>query len=617
VLVAWTGWRVGRDLLGAHLLGRAACPVGGGEHEGAQRRDPFSVGLGIGAIGGVLVLLVHSAFDFAARIPANGILGAACLGIATVALHTRFQPTGERLLTVSRVVSLGGSGLALALGSLAIVVSLGAVPWIVRPAPVLARLQAAERPGTDRVTALRWVQAALALDAHDERALALRGRLRLDATVELWNSGVGPDGQVLTSLDERRQAGLILVGEARQDLEAALAQVPSDSRLHDGRARAFWAQALLDPGNATRHLDAALASFSRAVALAPENPFLYWTLAVFAAPQGGHSTEVGLQAAREAIERDPALLADLIDQFLPLRLSGAQWVTMVPRSAIDRAELGAQLEARRLTTAAAQAYRSAIEVAPAGQALPIRWALARLELREQRPREALGAIEAALAQDPDNPELHLVRGEALAALGDAGALTAYRLAVLKADLPGGRPADQPFGVLPPRVQALVSRALPAPAGPARYQRALARYLVGRKLWEQALSEWDAVLAAVPGDAEAHFGRGIVLDALGRGNPALQEYRQAVALDGTRRAFRLRLAQRLWETEQYYQAMNEWRSVLGQEPGNIEARLGLARAAARSGDRAAAAQEYRHILQIAPDQPEARRELARLGRAPSP
>jgi predicted TPR repeat methyltransferase len=60
-------------------------------------------------------------------------------------------------------------------------------------------------------------------------------------------------------------------------------------------------------------------------------------------------------------------------------------------------------------------------------------------------------------------------------------------------------------------------------------------------------------------------------------------------------------------------MNEWRSVLGQEPGNTEARLGLARAAVKAGDRAAAAQEYFRILQIVPDQREARRELARLGR----
>jgi tetratricopeptide (TPR) repeat protein/O-antigen ligase len=617
VLIAWMGWRVGKDLLGAHLLGRTACPVGGGEREGAQRRDSFSVGLGVGAVGSVLVLLVHSAVDFAARIPANGILAAVCLGIATVALHTRFQPTGDRLLTRARLVSLPGrSGLALVLGALAIVVSLAVVPWIIRPALTTAWLEVARRPGTDRVVTLRGVQAALALDPHDERALALRGRLRLAAMVELTNSGQGPDGQVLSTLEERRQAGLALVTGAAQDFADALAQVPSGSRYHDGRARAFWAQALLDPENAARHLDAALASFSRAVAMTPESPFPYWTLAVFAVPQGGRYTEVGLRAARGAIERDPELLGDLIDQFLPLRLSGAQWVAMAPGSAIDRAELGARLEERRLPVEAAQAYRSAMEVASAGQA-PLNWLLARLELRQQRPREALGAIEAALAQDPDNPELHRVRGEALAALGDAGALSAYRLAVLKAEVPAARPAGQPFGVLPPRVQTLVSRALPTPAGPERYHRSLAQYLMGRKLWEEALAEWDAVLAAGPGDGEAHFARGIVLDALGRGNPALQEYRQAVALDGGRSAFRLRLAQRLWETEQYYQAMNEWRAVLGQDPGNLEARLGLARAYVKAGDRREAAQEYVRILQIVPDQPEARRELARLGRAAGP
>ena len=153
------------------------------------------------------------------------------------------------------------------------------------------------------------------------------------------------------------------------------------------------------PRTPPQHLAAALASFSRAVALAPENPFPYWTLAVFATPQGGRYTEVGIRAARGAIERDPEMLGDLIDQFLPLRLTGAQWVAMAPESAIDRAELGARLEERRLPAEAAQAYRSAIEMASADQA-PLSWMLARLELRQQRPREALGAIEAALAQDP-------------------------------------------------------------------------------------------------------------------------------------------------------------------------------------------------------------------------
>jgi tetratricopeptide (TPR) repeat protein len=159
----------------------------------------------------------------------------------------------------------------------------------------------------------------------------------------------------------------------------------------------------------------------------------------------------------------------------------------------------------------------------------------------------------------------------------------------------------------------VARALGSPADPARYRRALARYLTDHRFWDQALPVWDAVLVDLPSDAQAHFSRGIVLDGLGARDRSLHAYREAVAFGGSNVTYRLRLAERLWETEQYYQAMNEWRTVVGVAPGNVEARLGLARATARAGDRALAAQEYARILQIAPDQPEARRELARLGR----
>jgi tetratricopeptide (TPR) repeat protein len=534
-----------------------------------------------------------------------------------VALHTRFSPTGERFLARVRVWPLG-RGLLFpgTLGVLAVVLSLVLTVWILRPPLIDARLAAATRAGADRRTALERAESAVALGAGDERARATRGRLRHQAALEIWNTGTTLDGRVLSSWEERQQAALPLLTGAVQDFRTAIRGVPSEPTFHRDLARAEWTLALLDAPQRPQHLAAALGGFSRAAALAPDDPFIQEALATFAVPQGGRVTEIGLGAARAVVALDPGRLPDLVDRFLLQGLSPVQWVAMVPETALDRADLGTLLEQRALFAGAAEAYRRAIEVAPSAQSALPYWLRARLRLRERSPREALRDIDMALAQDPDNPELHLVRAEALAALGDVGALTAYRLAVLKAELPGGRPAGQPFGVQAPRVQALVSRALEPSPGPARYHRALAQYLADRALWEQALPEWEAVLAAAPGDAAAHFARGIVLDALGKGTLALQEYRQAVVLDGTRSAFRLRLARRLWETEQYYQAMNEWRSVLGQDPGNLEARLGLARGAAKAGDRAAAAQEYLRILQIAPDQPEARRELGRLGRPSS-
>ncbi len=606
ILLVTLAWRTGQDLVGAHLLGRAACPVGGGEADGARRSDPFSVGVAIGALGGVFALLVHSLVDFAARIPANGILAATSLGIATVALHTRFSPSGERLLTRVRAWPLGdGRSFPVALGATAVVLSVVLMVWILRPPLVAARLAEATRAGTDPATAIRWTEAALSLDPSAVRAWAVRGRLRQRAALEIWTTGATPQGRILTSWDERQQVVLPLAAGAVQDLQATIRGVPTEPTYHADLARAEWALALFDPGNRTQHLAAALAGFSRAAALAPNDPFMQEALAAFAVPQGGHATDIGLAAARAVVALDPQWLPDLVDQFLLHGLTGSQWVAMVPETTLDRADLGTLLEQRALVPEATHAYQRAMEAALPEQRVLPSWLHARLLLRQGQAREALGDAEAALARDPENPELYLLRAHALAALGDVGALEVYQLAVLKA-------RDRPFTSLSARGGGLVARVLGDDRGLARYHRALARYLTDRRLWSRALSEWDAVLAERTKDAEAHFFRGVALDGLGDRARALEAYRQAVSLDGGRSAFRLRLARRLWETEQYYQAMYEWRRVLALDPGNLEARLGLARAAVKAGDRAAAAQEYRHILQIAPDQPEARRELGRLG-----
>ncbi len=619
-LALFAAWRVGRDLLGAHLLGRGGCPVGGGEGEGARRSDPFSVGLAAGALAALLALCLHSAFDFGARIPANGILAAACLGVATVAVHTRFSGGGERLLTGVRVRWLGrGKPFVVAGVAVALVLSLTFVPLIVLPTLAEAKFQEARRQVARKSVALALVEEALALDPFSVRGLRGRAQLRLDAAGRVWNSGVAPGGQLLDSPDDRRREALSLITGAVRDLRTAISLTPSDPFLHERLAWVHGTAVLIDPSRRSPDLGLALTHLHRAIALAPTNPFLHRSLAALAVTQGDALLPVGLRAGRDAVERDSGLLPDLVDRFLPLSLSEAQWVSLVPDSALDRLELASVLADRGLLREAASVYRHAAELASPGEEPVFRWMLARLLMRLGDHRGAALELDIALRHDSENPELHLMRALALAGLGDPDALEAYRLAVLKAEARARQPAhdDSPFRAASVRARALVAERLGqgrrTPV--VRYRSALAQYLTERKLWQPALQEWDAVLVEAPLDPLAHFSRGLALEALGDGLGALEAYRRAVALDGRSARFRLRFAQRLWETGQYYQAINEWRAVTAQEPGSVEARLALARAYAKVGERIQAVREYQHVLMIEPNHAEARLGLARLGVVP--
>ena len=232
---------------------------------------------------------------------------------------------------------------------------------------------------------------------------------------------------------------------------------------------------------------------------------------------------------------------------------------------------------------------------------------------------SLAQLDAALARDPGDADLHLARARALTSLGDPAALEAYRAAIENAEVRDSAPGDgmPSFGVSAPRARALVADALGAPRSPraVTYRRALARYLLDRKLWAQALEQWTRVLSAAPEDAGAHAGRGTALSGLGERDRAVEAYRTAVALDGRAIAFRLELAESLWDTRQYYQAINEWRAVIDQDPGHIGARLALARAYLALGERVEAFREYQRVWHMAPDQPEALRGLSRLGGIP--
>ena len=107
------------------------------------------------------------------------------------------------------------------LWTIAIILSLAAVPWIVRPPLVGAKIDQSDRRSIDRPTALSWIDAALALDPRNERARVVRARLRLEGALETWN---------LTSLP--------LVRGSIEDYRTALAATPVDPYLHGSKLEA-------------------------------------------------------------------------------------------------------------------------------------------------------------------------------------------------------------------------------------------------------------------------------------------------------------------------------------------------------------------------------------------
>ncbi len=583
-IVLFAMWRVARDLLGSHVLGRGSCPVGGGEGRAARRNDPFSLGIAVGGLGAVFTLIAASLFDFSARIPANGVLAAAGLGLATAALHTRFTAGGQ-LLTAVWTRALGSGTLTRIIGTaLPVAVATALVPLIVRPALAGADLQA-------------------------------RARLELAAGVEAFDAAVAPTGQPAPP-EARRQAALMLLNGALRDFTAALSATPSDPGLHDQLGWAHNALAVVDTASSSRHRATAFAHLRRAIALSPENPFLHRSLAVLAASQGRDHLTTALTEARGAIQRDPDLLEDLVARFERLHLDGREWLALAPEVPLVQLRLASLLEARgHLVEAESVSGHAVAHVEPLEQPLA-RWIRGTILFRTGDAAGAIGEIDAAIRQEPENPELYLARAEVLAARGNPDALGAYRAAVESA----AGVADPsvrdgwPFHAKGLQARRLVSERLGGidrlPA--ARYRLALARYLNDRKLWAQAIKEWNALIAEDVQRGAAYFGRGVALDGEGAVDEALASYAMSVAADGRDVRYRARLARRLWETEHYFQAINHWRIIAEQEPRNAEVRLALARGYLKVGDRFSALREYRRALDVAPDSVEARDGFARLG-----
>ena len=573
VLFLWAAGRVARDLVGAHLLGRGRCPVTSDVR--VRRSDPFSVGIMLGSLGAVVAICAHSAVDFSARIPADGVLAAACLGIATVAAHTRFAGADAQSLAETREIALAPRFRPrAAVGVVIVLLAAVIVPTIVSQARAVAGATA----GPER---------------------------RMEAARQLWAARASPS-------DARAAEARALAAAAADELRRGIASTPSDPYLHERLAWALDFQAAVDPARSGEYRRAAFAHMQRAVTLQPENPLLRRSLSTLALSTSPPQIALAIEAGRGAAERDPSLLGGLVDRLGPFALTNTQWVALAPPDPVDRADLARQLEARGFLREAAIVYEGAIEGASTGDESVIRWLLARLLLRLRHSAQALETVDEALADSPGNPELLLSRARALEALRSPGTLDAYRAAV--ASVEGRRGAI--FSTESPRLRSAIDEELGAEArlSVARYRRALAQRLTDERQWPAAREEWERARVDAPLDAQGEFSRGLAFEATGDRQKAADSFRQAVTLDPSRVAFRAHLAARLWEDERYMQAIAEWQTIATQEPGNVEVRLALARAHLKTGDRGRALAEYRQVLSLSPGQPEAREAVARLGKA---
>lgn len=587
-------WRLGCDLGGAHLFGWRHCPVAEQSETMRRRRDHASLGFGLGGISAVILFFVHCGVDFSARIPANGVLVAVCLGIATVALHSRFHGA-ERSLERTWVIELGTVRKAVVAAAAAVVATV-AVPVVVRPALVEAAVQ-----GAQDSSSLTRADEAVRRDPADMRARRTRAAARMDAAMAVRH---GSD-------EERRRQAIAYVAGAIEDLVAAVRRVPTEPSLHERLGWAHSVAAHLGGGRDPAHFRSALASFRRAILLAPANPYLYQALADFALTQEEPILEIGLPAAREAVRRDPELLPHEVDRFLWLALPGMDWNQLVPAAALDRLRVAGLLEDRGRFVEAETLYQAAVAVASAVDEPLVRWMYGRFLLVMRKPDLARVQVEAALRHDPGNPELQLTLAMTLAARGDAAALGVHEQALKNAEARG---EWVPFPQPSPSLTMLISERIGSRGlvAAARYRRALAQYLTDRRLWQSALTQWEQVAREPTPDATSMFSFGLALDATGASGRALTTYRRAVALDPGNVTFRRRFATSLWENEQFAEAIAEWRQIVTADPADIEARLALARAYVRAGAREDAAHQYESVLRISQDVREAREGLARLG-----
>jgi tetratricopeptide (TPR) repeat protein len=285
------------------------------------------------------------------------------------------------------------------------------------------------------------------------------------------------------------------------------------------------------------------------------------------------------------------------------------------------------LEEQELWPQAKVLFRRAIELAPDdGKPLYYREYAGALSRRgeDAETREVLGIV---LRFDPQNLDLQLALAGSLQRLGqDAEALQVYQEALELAKAlgrdgitpgadPGGKGSRQAWPSREERVLEAIRERFPTPqrtADPAtRALGALAAFYHHQKRDDLAVPLWEKAIAATPDDAATAFGLARSYDAVGAWLSAVDYYKRAIELNRGSLDYRLTLADRYYDNDMVFQAINLWREVVVVRPTLVEARLKLAAAYARLEQYPEAQREYERVLQLEPTNQPANEAILRL------
>ena len=227
--------------------------------------------------------------------------------------------------------------------------------------------------------------------------------------------------------------------------------------------------------------------------------------------------------------------------------------------------------------------------------------------------QAIGHLNQALQQRPNDPEPHINLGSALAGKGRLDeAIASYRRALDM--VPEYYRVHNNLGLAlakQGRFQEAIlhyEKALLAGQEQSAIRANLARALVESGRFEEAVTQYREVVSQNPHLPNEQVYLGVALTGLGRLTEAIEHLEAAVKLDPASEAGHYRLGLALTRQQKYEQAMQHLQMALRLNPRHARAHNACANVLLAVGQRREAYAHYRQALTIDPNYAEAHHDL---------